>query len=455
MATQTGSIDLTASLKAHDDAAKTASKYITDVTNDGIMVHAEGAGPDDTQTPSGWHISDVLEYLRQGVSRFWIGLKNVTDTTPTVRIGKEYVQGATDNESHLELDYHSLQMVDKDGDAYFHVSDLRGTDGTAEITDTFTGDGTKRMFSLTQTATNNRYDVTVTDDTAGGTYDKWADYILFTIAPSIGATITATYSTASERAKAFTYGTRGTGAIGPLSYTEGNQCVASGLCTHAEGHTTTASNGEAHAEGLLTVASGFAAHAEGRKTESSGRYSHAQNYGTIAASEAQTAMGKYNVEDTNDEYALIIGNGTDSANRSNALAVDWDGGIYVDDHDSPIGTVLDTGNVTYSGAMTANTMTQGASLSLTAGTWLLVGLFTFGTASTSGSRNISCDLFQGTVSDTTVCRQRVVSAAANESFLQTIGVVTPTATTSYSIGGSSSVATNQARYSRLTAVRIA
>lgn len=166
-------------------------------------------------------------------------------------------------------------------------------------------------------------------------------------------------------------------------------------------------------------------------------------------------LGRYPVEDTNDEYALIIGNGTSDAARSNAFAVDWDGGIYVDDHDSPIGTVLETGQVTYSGAMVANTMKQGASLSLTAGTWVLVGLFTFGTASTSGTRNISCDLFQGTVSGTTVCRQRVVSAAANESFLQAIGVVTPTATTSYSIGGSSSVATNQARYSSLTAVRIA
>lgn len=39
------------------------------------------------------------------------------------------------------------------------------------------------------------------------------------------------------------------------------------------------------------------------------------------------AMGKYNEEDSNDDYALIIGNGTDDDNRSNVFTVDWDGNI--------------------------------------------------------------------------------------------------------------------------------
>ena len=43
--------------------------------------------------------------------------------------------------------------------------------------------------------------------------------------------------------------------------------------------------------------------------------------GTSAASENQTALGIYNVEDTNNTYALIIGNGTDSSNRSNAATI--------------------------------------------------------------------------------------------------------------------------------------
>ena len=47
----------------------------------------------------------------------------------------------------------------------------------------------------------------------------------------------------------------------------------------------------------------------------------------LASGDRQTVIGKYNVEDTNDEYALIIGNGTDDQNRSNALTVDWTGKI--------------------------------------------------------------------------------------------------------------------------------
>lgn len=45
----------------------------------------------------------------------------------------------------------------------------------------------------------------------------------------------------------------------------------------------------------------------------------------FASGDRQTVIGKYNVEDANDEYALIIGNGTDDQNRSNALTVDWTG----------------------------------------------------------------------------------------------------------------------------------
>lgn len=53
----------------------------------------------------------------------------------------------------------------------------------------------------------------------------------------------------------------------------------------------------------------------------------AQGDGTIASSEAQTVLGRYNVEDTGGQYALIVGNGTGDADRSNALAVKWDGDI--------------------------------------------------------------------------------------------------------------------------------
>ena len=47
--------------------------------------------------------------------------------------------------------------------------------------------------------------------------------------------------------------------------------------------------------------------------------------GLIASSEKQAVFGKYNEEDSNDDYALIIGNGTADNARSNAYAQKWDG----------------------------------------------------------------------------------------------------------------------------------
>lgn len=61
--------------------------------------------------------------------------------------------------------------------------------------------------------------------------------------------------------------------------------------------------------------------------EASGAYAAAFGRDTQASSKDQTVIGKYNVEDTDEKYAFIIGNGTDDENRSNALAVDWDGNI--------------------------------------------------------------------------------------------------------------------------------
>ena len=56
-------------------------------------------------------------------------------------------------------------------------------------------------------------------------------------------------------------------------------------------------------------------------------FSHAQNLGTIASGEAQTAIGKYNVSNSN--YAFIIGGGTSDTNRKTILAVDWQGNIHI------------------------------------------------------------------------------------------------------------------------------
>ena len=83
-----------------------------------------------------------------------------------------------------------------------------------------------------------------------------------------------------------------------------------------------------HAEGNNTTASGYASHAEGFLTAAPGEVSHAEGYGTNAASQCQHSQGKYNIEDSSDTYADIIGNGTSDTARSNAATVDWSGNAW-------------------------------------------------------------------------------------------------------------------------------
>lgn len=117
----------------------------------------------------------------------------------------------------------------------------------------------------------------------------------------------------------------GNTASGKYSHAEGLSTTASKPATHAEGYYTSATSDYAHSEGTHTEATGFASHAEGYYCQAKGTHSHAQNTDTIAASSDQTAIGKYNVSDAADTYALIVGNGTSDTARSNAMTVAWDG----------------------------------------------------------------------------------------------------------------------------------
>ena len=115
-------------------------------------------------------------------------------------------------------------------------------------------------------------------------------------------------------------------ASGSYSHAEGHGTTASGDCSHAEGSNIIASGDYSHAEGGNTTASSNYSHAEGRGTTASGGYSHAQNFYTVASSKYQTALGQFNIEDTADTYAVIVGNGT-AFGHSNALTLDWSGNV--------------------------------------------------------------------------------------------------------------------------------
>jgi hypothetical protein len=82
-----------------------------------------------------------------------------------------------------------------------------------------------------------------------------------------------------------------------------------------------------HAEGFMTLADGGESHAEGHQTQAIGNSSHSEGYMTKASSIYQHVQGQCNIEDVENKYAHIVGNGSPQ-NRSNAHTLDWEGNAW-------------------------------------------------------------------------------------------------------------------------------
>lgn len=81
------------------------------------------------------------------------------------------------------------------------------------------------------------------------------------------------------------------------------------------------------AGGIYSGASGASSFAYGYNANAIGAQSAALGLGTKARGSSQTAIGKYNAEDTGNNYAFVIGNGSSGNDRSDALTVDWIGNV--------------------------------------------------------------------------------------------------------------------------------
>ena len=424
--TETGTIDLKAQKEAHDEASQVATNYITPDGTSTAAFHPEASSTNQVKV-DGTGI-DIIK-----------GSTSVAKYGDVARIGKS-------SESRVEIDYHSLKLIDKNNNIYFHISDLRDSTGVATILTTFVIDD-----SITRTDTKTRLVLSLSPDSIesvklDGNLLDTNEYslvsnssvleILYVLAD--GQEVSVEYTTSSILAKAFTLGVRNTiSSLGLLSYAEGYSVVATGFTSHAEGYQTeaagndshaegsgtiankmhshaegfqttanansshsegsytqadgtdshaeglytqangadshaegsntqangidshaegystqanglnshaegsgtiaggayshaegsnTQANGiDSHAEGYTSIASGNESHAEGDNTQAIGDASHSQNLGTLAHGEAQTAIGKYNINNIDDDLAFIIGNGTANNARSNAFTVDWDG----------------------------------------------------------------------------------------------------------------------------------
>lgn len=79
-------------------------------------------------------------------------------------------------------------------------------------------------------------------------------------------------------------------------------------------------------DNTVTNTCGFAF---GNSNEVSGIASAAIGSKLKVSSHEQTVVGRFNIEDVDDKYAFIVGNGGSDTNRSNALAVCYDGDVEV------------------------------------------------------------------------------------------------------------------------------
>ena len=123
-----------------------------------------------------------------------------------------------------------------------------------------------------------------------------------------------------------------THAKGEVSHAEGYETQAINDYSHTEGYCTRAEGESSHAEGSETWSLGFASHAEGYDTLAQGTCSHTEGEKTIAMGWGSHAQGILNIEDSDERYAHIVGNGyeDDDGNeiRSNAHTLDWEGNAW-------------------------------------------------------------------------------------------------------------------------------
>ena len=126
-ATQTGAFDLSALKAAYENAATTATDYLTDyqwtdsssISHTGLFVHPDG------DTSSGWRISDALEMLAENESLIRAGIES---GNAAIRVGSE-------SGMHLTISPTELAFVDFRGGKVAYIAiDESGTESLFYMT---------------------------------------------------------------------------------------------------------------------------------------------------------------------------------------------------------------------------------------------------------------------------------------------------------------------------------
>ena len=99
---------------------------------------------------------------------------------------------------------------------------------------------------------------------------------------------------------------------------EDYKSVSMGEYNTSIGRASFASGGDNNVSGNYATAQGYNCYVSGGYASAAGRY-------LLASSIDQRVEGRYNAEDTQNQYAYILGNGKSASSRSNAYTVDWSG----------------------------------------------------------------------------------------------------------------------------------
>lgn len=260
------------------------------------------------------------------------------------------------DEAHAELDYNSFELLDKDGNTFLSVGDMRSLSGTAQLTEYGTIPLVDRDVYATQFAISEVISVYL-----DGVIVQPSDYyaqdgkLHFNTAPEWKTPIEVEYLT-TDPVYHYDIGSRDTSnGTGAWSVASGENAIASGAhSTVSGGYNNTATRARATvcggtvntASGLESVVSG------GRKNVASGTestvcggyYNEASgDYSSVgggrfnkATNVSQIVVGEYNAEDplslfpnSRGTYVEIVGNGTADNARSNARTLDWDGNEWI------------------------------------------------------------------------------------------------------------------------------
>ena len=165
MATQTGSIDLKAAKKAHDDAEKVATNFVSDFSN-GILVHPEN------DTDNGVKITDKVEIMRlvDGSS------------LPVAEFGETVRVGVPNNANKVEIQSDRISMtaytgakalevvIPANGATSEHLISRLSYDWVLDYdncaTESITVNSTSYIQSATRTVTDSVLAYTITNDVA-------------------------------------------------------------------------------------------------------------------------------------------------------------------------------------------------------------------------------------------------------------------------------------------------